>query len=218
MEQVNLRQGFGEDKMKFVTPDDPSVSLLVIQVTGGWSDTSNWNEYWSDVKRMYDWVVDNIKYAPDSPSPVLPSIEGSLSWRNEFWRFPNETIRDKAGDCEDMANLLVSMIRNYGHKRYAEWSIVIEFEKDSNTEKHVAVAMPCTGSELVILDPAGKYYTRDELGNLVSKKASEALQDWFNYWETQGYRNPKVICIFSDYMYKEFSSNEEFINYVRSLT
>jgi len=228
-EQVNLRHPQKEKKMNFVTPDDQNVSSLVLEVTGGGGNTSDWSKYLSDMKKMYDWVVINVEYSYDSPSPVLPlfcpdsilpSIPGftSLGWVNDFWRFPNETIRDRAGDCEDMANLLTSMIRNYNHKKYPAWSIVVKFEKDGETKTHVAVAIPVEGGNLTILDPAGIYYTRYERGKLASKGAREALQDWFSHWEDNEYGNPRVTCIFSDNVYKEFSSNEEFIEYVKSQT
>ncbi|MGQ9478653.1 MAG: transglutaminase-like domain-containing protein [Thermoproteota archaeon] len=215
--QVNNRQGCGEDRMMFVTPDDPEVCSLVVKITGGWRNPSGWEEFWSDVKTMYDWVVNNINYSYDSPFPVLPDYGGVLKWREEVFRFSNETIRSKTGDCEDQAVLLSSMIRNYVQKKYKVWCVEIDLEKDRGLYGHVAVALPVEGGRLTIMDPSGNYYTKGVGMVLGSKEASVTLQDWFSHWQAQGYRNIRVINVFSDKVYREFSSNQEFIEYVKFL-
>jgi hypothetical protein len=209
-DEINHRLGFGEDAQKFVTPDDSSVKNLVSQITGGWSDTSNWNEYWIDVKSMYDWVVNNIKYSYDSPLPVMPvQLGGPLYWREDYWRYPSETISAKHGDCEDQAILLTSMIRCYGGSKYAVWTI----ELTGTSSSHLAVALPVLGGQLTILDPAGKFYTRNWFGGITSKDVRNAVNEWIQYWSSQ-IGNPKVNLIFSDAEYKSFSSTDEFINWV----
>ncbi|MEM2584945.1 MAG: hypothetical protein QXP99_05455, partial [Thermoproteota archaeon] len=67
---VNIRQGFDEDRMIFITPSDIEVNRIVWETTGGWSNPSDWNEFWMDLKKLYDWVVNNVMYSYDSPSPV----------------------------------------------------------------------------------------------------------------------------------------------------
>jgi len=211
-DQINLRHGLEENHKKFVTPDDPKVSNLVIQTTGGWSDTADWNEYWSDLRKMYDWVIYNVEYSHDSPLPLMPEMKGSLQWRSEFWRFPNDTIADKNGDCEDLAVLLCSMIINYNKNKYAAWAITYQSESTS----HVAVAFPVVGGRLTILDPAGKFYTSDLFGNLASKDTRTAVNEWLQYWDGLGQRNIRITLIFNQTIYKEFSSTDEFIQWTSS--
>jgi len=208
-DQINLRLGFAENRKSFVTPDDTKVGDLVNQVTGGWSNTSDWNEYWSDLRKMYDWVINNIAYSYDSPLPEIPEMGGLLQWRTEFWRFPNETIADRHGDCEDQALLLISMIGNYNKKEYTIW--VVEFQSESSG--HLAVAFPVVGGKLTILDPAGRFFTRDTLGNLASKDVGTAVGDWIQYWNNQGQKNVRITLVFSQTQYKKFSSTDEFIQW-----
>lgn len=205
--EIDLRQGMGDKCQLFITPDDPSVKNLVEDVTGGWHNTSNWEEYWSDVKGMYDWIVSNICYSYDSPTPCMPEILGGLTWRDEFYRFPNETIDGRCGDCEDQASLLASMILDYGNREYTVW--VIRF--DSDTSAHLAVALPVEGGKLSILDTTGGFYTRSWDGRLTSEKIYNAVDEWIRYWRDQGDRNVRITQVHSEDVYEEFNTTEEFI-------
>jgi hypothetical protein len=209
---VNVRQGFGEDKEAFITPSDAEVKRIVLETTGGWSNPSDWNEFWSDLKRLYDWVVDNVAYSYDPPSPVLPDIEGELYWRDECYRFPNETIRQKYGDCEDQAILLASAILSYSNEKYSIW--VVEWVSISSSVGHVAVAIPVEGGKLTILDPTGRFYTSNTVGKVGSKDARLAVGEWLDYWRGQGYPDARINVAFSKNLYREFASNEEFIQWV----
>jgi len=213
-DQVNSRSIPSLENMtKYITPDDPAVISSMYSITGGWSNPGDWNEYWSDVYKLYKWVADNIMYSYDSPEPVLPGIGGYLAWRDDFWRFPNETLRDGTGDCEDMANLLASLILAYNGKRYYVWAIYIVFDNSA----HVAVALPVQGGMLTILDPAGHYYT-SSYGSITARDVATELQKYFNYWASAGYPNGRVYAIYSYNIYKVFNSTQEFIQYVKSLS
>lgn len=207
---INIRQGFGEDRMVFITPGDIEVHRKVLETTGGWSNPSDWNEFWTDLDKIYNWIVNNIMYSYDSPSPVLPNIMGEPYWRDECYRFPNETIRQKYGDCEDQAILLASMILSYSGEKYSTW-VVGWVGKDVG---HTAVMIPVEGGKLTILDPAGKFYTSDSQGRVGSKDVRTAIEEWLTYWRRQGYSNIRICLAFSKNLYREFSSTEEFIQWV----
>jgi predicted transglutaminase-like cysteine proteinase len=50
---------------------------------------------------LLEWIVANIQYKPD----------WNKDDRNkDYWNFPDETLADKFGDCEDGAILLANMI------------------------------------------------------------------------------------------------------------
>ncbi len=66
--RVNLRWDKSDLKV-FVTPIDPSIEELVYEITGGWSDPNDFNEFWRDVKAMYMWITRNIKYRYDGLYP-----------------------------------------------------------------------------------------------------------------------------------------------------
>jgi len=199
------------DVMDFVTPNDAAVNNTVHSVTGGWSNPSNWDEYWSDMKSMYDWVVNNVKYRYDGLFPILPSTpSGSVQYSTEMWQFPNETLNQKKGDCEDMAILLASMIRSYnGGKYWVECLLIV-----GSLSGHAAVQVPVTEDKLTILDPAGNYYTQDSGGSLVGKDISTEIDSWLNIWKPQLGSNVRVERVFSDYIDRSFSSTSEYTTWM----
>jgi predicted nucleic acid-binding Zn-ribbon protein len=210
-DSVNNRWS-GANASVFVTPDDPLVKELVLNITGGWTDKSSTAELLSDLKKLYDWVVDNIDYRYDGLYPVLPDKPmGNLSFVDEMWQMPSETLKLRMGDCEDMAILLASMIRAYGAS--AEL-IVIENE----TIGHMAVQVPLGKGEIIILDPAGRYYTGSETGALGPRDIREEINRWLSYWANAGFTNTNVTRIFSDKIDKRFSSTEEYIEWMYSRT
>jgi len=197
----------------FITPQDQAIRDIVYAITGGWSNPSDWNEYWNDVKAMYTWVVDNIEYRYDGLYPMLPNDpSGDLHFFNEMWQFPNETLSLRKGDCEDMAILLCSMIRFYSGMKYPVECIIIV----NSTLGHMAVQMPVPGYKLVILDPAGKYYSHDIWGNIAFNDITTEINNWLNYWKPYMGSDVYVSRIFSDYLDKTFTSTNEYITWMYS--
>lgn len=73
--------GQWHDVRQFVQPDNPDVLSVYSEIgPAPWA--------------LYDWVCRNIDYRKDV---------------GEFWQTPSETLRG-AGDCEDSANLLTSLL------------------------------------------------------------------------------------------------------------
>jgi cell division protein FtsB len=197
----------------FITPQEQAVRDIVYSITGGWSNPSDWNEYWKDVKAMYNWVVNNIEYRYDGLYPILPyNPSGDLDFWNEMWQFPNETLSLRKGDCEDMAILLCSMISCYNDMKYWVECIIVE----SSTSGHVAVQIPVSGYKLVILDPAGKYYSHDIWGNIAFNDITTEINNWLNYWKPQMGSDVYVARVFSDYIDKTFASTNEYIAWMYS--
>jgi hypothetical protein len=199
------------DVSEFITPNDPSVNQKVIQITGGWSDQSDWIEFWDDVKAMYDWVVSNIDYRSDGFYPVLPSNPSyGVYYRTEMWQFPNETLSEKRGDCEDMSILLASLILNYHGEEY--WVECIEIE--SSSSGHLAVQLPVEGDKITILDPAGNYYTSDYFGNIDNIDISTEIYDWLDYWKPTMGNDVHVERVFSNNLDKSFSSTNAYTTWM----
>jgi hypothetical protein len=201
------------DIYEFITANDPSVQQITTQITGGRSNTSDWNEYWTDTKALYDWVVSNITYNYDGFYPILPlSLPGNVTFITEMWQFPNETLSVKRGDCEDMAILLCSMVRFYVENNY--WTECIWIAGSDGA--HVAVQIPVSEDKLAILDPAGNYYTSDALGHLVSKDISTEVGTWLDYWKPQLGNDVGVYRVFADYMDQTFISTNEYTAWMYS--
>ncbi len=208
-QQMDVRLGLTqEDKQSFLTPSNSLVSAKVLEVTGSYS--GDVNDYWRDSKRLYSWVVSNISYSYDSYMPILPEIiSGELTWWQEYWRMPEETLGDETGDCEDMAVLLASMLRSYNEGEYAIWVLEIRSEESG----HVAVAFPVQDGKLTILDPAGNYYT-GQYASLKSESVSIAVNNWLSHWQKE-MPGAEIVGVFSEDVYEEFSSTDEFITWAQ---
>ena len=209
-EQINLRLGIGQDSQSFITPDDPEISAKVQEITGGYSEEKLWKDY----ARLSQWTMRNIKYSLDSPTPLLPeSVDGTLEWGKDFWRTPIETIRDGTGDCEDISLLLTSMLLNYNQRRFP---VCVVGVKTSGPEPraHVAVAILSENNQLSIFDIVGRYYTPfSTVGGFGSQDVPLALDHWLNHIKEE-MPGAQIYVVFSENFYKEFSGNEEFIDWV----
>lgn len=83
---VSVRRGQMYDLRDFVQPDNPDVVAL-------------YSEIGPDAWALYDWVARNISYRLDI---------------GEMFFFPSETLARGAGDCEDTAILITSLVRAGG--------------------------------------------------------------------------------------------------------
>lgn len=207
--EVNRRAGNGMDAKLFVTPDDESVTQKVTEIAGGRGLTAN--ERWSDYWRLYDWVVSNISFSPPIWYPVLPDkADGTLQWEYDYWRYPKETIKFGFGHSQDMATLLTSMLRDYDEKQYAVWVInIVLGDTEGQKIGHAAVAIPVLAGQLCILDPAAKYYTKNQSGGFGSRAAATALYEWLALYPFA----LSPIRIFSDVEYEEFTSPDQFLRW-----
>jgi len=210
-DEINQRRNH-PDVESFVTPQDSSVIVPVLDITGGWSNTSDWNEFWDDVKAMYQWVVDNIEYRYDGLYPVLPyDPSGGVSYSTEMWQFANETLDLQKGDCEDQAILLCSLIRSYCSLNWIECIGI-----SSSTSAHLAVQILVSGDKLVIFDPAGNYYSHDFWGDIEFNDITTEINNWLDYWKPSMGSDVYVYRVFSDYMDKTFSSTSEYLVWMYS--
>ncbi len=197
-----------EDRQSYITPDDAAVSALVQATTDGYTgDTSRtWNDYFL----LYQWVADNIEYNFDSYMPRLPELLSNVvTWVQECWNKPAETIADGKGDCEDQALLLASMMKNYNNGDLAVWLIGIQSAVPGQIG-HMAVAFPVEGGRLTIVDPTWSYYTGWPSGSLESKIASSAVSDWVSLIPDANFY---VYSILSNNTDQRFSSTAEFLTW-----
>ena len=212
--QINLRLGIGPDSRYFITPDAPEISALVQEIAGDYSD----EEFWKDYKRIYRWVMRNIDYSLDSPIPLLPeSIDGTIGWGMDFWRTPAETIRDRAGDCEDHSALMASLLLNYNQRRFPIWLVGIRNFKPEPSA-HIAVAIPIQNNRLAIWDTSARYYTRFlDVADFGSREIQVTIDLWLKHVEDK-VPDAQVYVAFSEDFYQEFSSTEEFIDWAARIT
>lgn len=62
-------------------------------------------------KTLSNWIYNNFTYQREAPG-------------EDYWKSPKETIRDKGGDCDDLAILTQYVLKKLGYKAYV---IVIEY-------------------------------------------------------------------------------------------
>jgi len=201
------------DETSLITPFDDAVVAEMLEITGGWSNQSDWNEFWQDVYLMYRWVKDNIIYRSDGDYPVLPDQpNGTLENWPEMWQYPTETLALGKGDCEDMAILLTSLTLAYSNETV--WTEVIVITQ------HAAVYIPVSPGQICILDVSGNYYTNTGSPSytITSKGIDQEVNKWLDYWNSHGISNPQVQWIFSSYIWQQFDSTDAFINWLYGRT
>jgi len=207
--EINRRLGMGNDAMTFITPDSPAVAKLVKETAGEFAQESR--EYWLDVDAMFRWITQNITYAPDTYTPLIPeSPSESITWSPEFWRTPEETLKDKVGDCEDLSVLLASMILNYNKAQYSVWVITM----GNKNEGHMAVCLPVSGEMLTIMDPTAFYITGPNTIVLSSRDVTTAVNDWLKHWEKK-IPGAQIKSVFNNKFRQDFASTKEFISWAK---
>jgi hypothetical protein len=208
---VEMRSPLDEDETRrFITLDDAAAKALVGQITAGGDGTDS--DVWSDIYLMTRWVIDHVSYSYDTYTPEISgSLESGLtvSWYDNFWRFPNETIRDGHGDCEDSAVLLTTMIRCYYKYYVGVMSPVYAMSVTSPSLGHMAVVIPVAGGRIVILDPSA--------GSIVNwsqaQSTADAMATYFSNWSSQ-VSFDRVQFVFNDRTYKSFSTLSDFISWI----
>jgi len=85
--------------MAFITPDDPMVQLAMDDIL-----KQRMQVFFTDFEELRDWVSWHITYVSDQQAHGTP----------DYWQLPAETLRLGAGDCEDFAILLCSLLRAAG--------------------------------------------------------------------------------------------------------
>ncbi|MEM3469725.1 MAG: transglutaminase-like domain-containing protein, partial [Thermoproteota archaeon] len=234
---ISIRKPIAEECCSYITIDDPQLRSMVQSITGGWAGTSD--DLWDDLEKLQGWVVQNIKYSYDTYTPHLAYGTyhlrlssktynvthlslwrwGGSYWQEDFWRFPNETLADRHGDCEDQAVLLTSMVRCYFKycvgTLYNAYAMVIG--GPGMDTSHAAVVIPVAGGKLMILDPAGKYVTGLDLFItkwVTPRPVEEAVNDYLRYWQSSGYAFTRVDYVFNEATYKSFNSLSDFVSWI----
>jgi hypothetical protein len=191
----------------FVTPQEPTIVGQMLSITGGHEDPDSMDELWGDYESMYRWVTSRISEELDSPYPyIYADSSQQIRWVKHSVRYPNETLSDRFGDCEDQAILLLSMMTAYSD-RLVKWSISIDWEGGG----HVAVAYKTDNGGLVILDPTWDYRS-DSLSS--GESASFALGEWM---ELISQKDAYVDSVSDGEMFVEFESTIDFITWFNAV-
>ena len=194
----------------FIQPECSDVMQLTDEITYGWNNQSDWNEFWKDIFKLYSWVDQNISYNHDTYSPILPnSLMGQVRWAEDVWQYPDETLALKRGDCEDMAILLCSMILNYIQERLPCEAVLIAGSEKS----HVGLQL-VFDQNITILDTALNYYTGLSSGNITKKYTDSEIARWISRFSLDS--DTEVTRVFSSSFDKKFSTTNEYLSWMHT--
>ena len=97
--------------------------------------------------KIFEWILLNTYYQHD-PYVLVPTEEGGYK-NDNIWKLANETLANEGGDCEDLATLAYSVLKNLGFKVWLLYAY-------NGSEGHVS-ALIKYGNNWYILDPAGNW-------------------------------------------------------------
>jgi len=171
----------------------------VLSATGGSTDR------WSSYERIYDYIVSNVDYARDIDMPYPSTYrhidfdgfdyitEFKVTTFRNYVQTSSLTLEIKQGDCDDQAVLAYAMVKYYMiNIAESEYSLYIAFVEFSDGSAHLAVMLPVEGSQLCIIDPAGKYLT-SRWGSIASKEALSELHS--NHWQPSSIENIELYDV-----------------------
>lgn len=120
---------------RFVQPNNQLVQATLKEILANKSPFEN------DLQAIRNWVAANIMYEPDPEKP--PLMIRIRNWvtninYSDYWRYPEETIKNRDGDCEDFAILLCSLLRAYG---YSPDDVYVALGMGSDDIGHAFVAL-----------------------------------------------------------------------------
>ncbi|KPV63017.1 MAG: hypothetical protein AOA66_1087 [Candidatus Bathyarchaeota archaeon BA2] len=203
--KVNLHTKLDSD---LITPDDSDVRSMVNSITGGWSNPDDVNEFWDDCKKLFELVRDNVEYRYDGYYPVLPDEPSwGLFFMEDMYQLPKQTLDCRKGDCDDKAVLLTSMLRCYTNRKYDIYCIYVAGSEGG----HIGTLFPVAGDKICFVDATLDYCT--STGFPSYSITGKDIQEEVNYYmERFGF--DRVYKIFSDDIVLDFSSTEDFINWM----
>ena len=109
------------------------------------------------------------------------------------------------------------MLLNYNQRKFDVWIVGIR-TFGSVPKGHVAVAIPVENRRLTILDPPSRYFTPflTTGGIIGSLEVTPAIDDWLAHLNEE-MRDAEIYVVFSEDFYQEFSTTEEFIDWMYRL-
>ena len=88
-----------------ITPDDDVVKNALIEALSvPYQAAKGQSSNTVSFDKIREWVASHIKYVWDEDAHGM----------EDYWQSPAETLSLRTGDCEDLAILLVSLLRTYG--------------------------------------------------------------------------------------------------------
>jgi predicted transglutaminase-like cysteine proteinase len=187
----NLRAG--DHPADMVTPDEPDVFMTSAQILASDADGEL---TWDDMYAINDWVHANIVYSAD---PQITNPHGNGQW--DYWQTPAETLERGEGDCEDFANLALSLMLAEEEVPWLFGATVLF----SGGGGHVGIFVNVENDQMSVLDPTWGWWSPSSTAETL------ALEEWANQ---EGYNGVSwVVNAYSPMGVEEFDTMQEFYNW-----
>jgi len=183
----------GEYPYDLVTPEDPAIVSKSFEILGTDADG---DLTWGDMYKINDWVSTNIDYSRD---PYIYNPDNYGEW--DYWQTPKETLKRGEGDCDDHANLALSLMLAEENVGWL-WGARVIFDGESG---HVGIFVNVVDDQMFVFDPTWGWQS--------SRSQSEplALDEWAN---RGGHSSvTKVRELYSDTESHEFDTLQEFYDW-----
>lgn len=140
------------DIREWMTGSDMAQIKRVLMNIPGLSKTKSLGSFDHRAGLVWQWVVANITYRAHEPGMDTDDPATRLA---EFYQFPAETIALGAGDCEDSAFLLGSLLVASGISDYCVRVVMgkVKWRTQRPSEGHVWVIYKDEGGTWRILEP-----------------------------------------------------------------
>lgn len=173
-----------------------AIGKLVVELNADLSDV------YETVESIYTWIVNNVKDIsdPEIPAPLpdktrcVKIIEEKYCYYEvalvqNYVQTPRFTAKHLQGDCEDQAILAYAMM--YFYFRYIRGEketgrLLFAILDLSNGRRHAAVIILTKDGGMVIVDPAGKYVTRNGSSRVSPGSIYKELLSYSNHWLEEG--------------------------------
>jgi len=177
-----------------VTPDDSTIIAYSQVILGANADG---DLTWADMGTINDWVHSNIDYSYDQYMLNPYSIEG----RQDFWQTPYETLDRGEGDCDDFANLALSLMLAEENVGWL-WGCHVAFDDDAG---HAAIFVNVADDQMHVFDPTWGYDT------IITQDEPGVLDEWAFIGGHSSVTD--VFRIYSDTTEVEFDGLSEFYSW-----
>jgi hypothetical protein len=185
-------QGYYEG-MNFVRPGDVKSFITYQRGIGFFS-----NETMEDVDRLWAYVDTHVSYRYDSDTSGF-----------DYWKLPDETLREQSGDCEDWSNLFVSLSRAYNSSLRC-YSLGLPNHLSSfcklQGERNTVYGFFDQNTKV-----KGFYSSGDERA-----KIRETLNSYFAEFDLPA-EDKRIVSAFNEAESFEFESNDVFIGWAMEL-
>lgn len=211
-----LHGSLGPQTQRLIDPDRV-MGYVLSRVVGRLYDPNHPEWLDEDIEQIYLWVKDNIINSYDTYFPdievVYVNISGKLypkeikfTLHREYVQNPEETLTRRAGDCEDQAILVTSMLQAYLQRLGEAYMVcVISMEYDITHCASIAIVQ----GTVYVLDTAMEYFDKDV-------NAYNVIRSWLAYIDFDPQYVDKVMVV-NDNFYQVFRGINEFIAWLHDL-